>query len=345
VVKQGDRTAVGEQLRNPKGRAVLLAAASAAGWGETVEFDNIGLGIALFEHKPGGGTATAVVTVYSGDHVELMTAAPDTGTGNHTLFRQIVAEALGVSQEAVHLVWGDTETVSDDSGVGGSRVTHVHGQAALRAAEQVLGELRELYREPASGFAELADRAVAANGGPVQAVETYTGGQVEESDFCAQTAEVIVDEDTGQIFVRRIVTAHDVGQIINPLYHQGQIDGGVIQGLGYALMEELQFDQGQVTTLHLGDYKIPNMADIPELVTVLVPGGEGPSPYAAKAIGEHSNSAVAAAIANAVADAVGVRIFDLPITAEKVFNALRAKEQEQEQEPSPPAPRVPGLFD
>jgi CO/xanthine dehydrogenase Mo-binding subunit len=144
------------------------------------------------------------------------------------------------------------------------------------------------------------------------------------TSFCAQAAEVEVDPDTGQITVRKIVTAHDVGTI-NPLTHQGQIEGGLIQGLGYALMEELRTQDGHISTLSLGEYKIPTMPDIPELHTVLLEPAPGPAPYQSKGIGESSNTPVAAAIANAVFDAVGVRILDLPITAEKVFAALQAR--------------------
>jgi CO/xanthine dehydrogenase Mo-binding subunit len=145
------------------------------------------------------------------------------------------------------------------------------------------------------------------------------------TSFCAQVAEVEVDPDTGQITVQKIVTAHDVGTILNPMTHQGQIEGGLIQGLGYALMEELLIEDGHISTLSLGDYKIPTMPDIPELVTVLLESGPGPAPYQSKGIGESSNTPVAAAIANAVFDAVGVRLTDLPLSAEKVFAALQAK--------------------
>jgi CO/xanthine dehydrogenase Mo-binding subunit len=145
------------------------------------------------------------------------------------------------------------------------------------------------------------------------------------TSFCAQVAEVEVDPDTGLVTVKKIVTAHDVGTILNPLTHQGQIEGGMIQGLGYALMEELMTEDGQISTLSLGDYKLPTIHDIPKLVTVLLDPGPGPAPYQSKGIGESSNIPVAAAIANAVADAVGARIMDLPITAEKVFAALNAK--------------------
>ena len=167
-------------------------------------------------------------------------------------------------------------------------------------------------------FHELAARAVATLGHPIVGEMTTTAAEPEVTAYCAQVAEVEVDPDTGQVTVHRIVTAHDVGTIINPLDHQGQIDGAVMQGLGYALMEGLHADEGRITTLSLGEVKIPTMQDIPTLITVLVesPGGEGP--FQGKAIGENPISPVAPAIANAVYDAVGVRIQDLPITAEKV---------------------------
>src|SRR3990170_1457882 len=143
--------------------------------------------------------------------------------------------------------------------------------------------------------------------------------------ICAQVAEVEVDPETGKMRLHRFVTAHDVGTIINPITHQGQIDGGVVMGLGQALMEELVMESGQVTNLSLGDYKLPTAADIPELKTVLVHSSGGVAPYEGKAIGEFANNSPPAAIANAVADAVGVRLFELPITAEKIYYALKEK--------------------
>ena len=139
-------------------------------------------------------------------------------------------------------------------------------------------------------------------------------------------AEVAVDPATGQVTVTRFTTAHDVGTIINPIGHQGQIDGGLIQGLGFALMEELRTEDGRISTLSLGDFKLPTIRDIPPLTTVLLEDQVGPGPFRAKAIGEGSISPVAAAIANAVADACGVRVMDLPITAEKVYFTLKKRE-------------------
>ena len=134
-----------------------------------------------------------------------------------------------------------------------------------------------------------------------------------------------LDPETGEITILRIVSAHDVGTIINPLMHQGQIAGGTVQALGFALTEEIIVEDGRVVTTTLADYKIPNIKDIPPLETVLLDAQGGTGPYGAKAIGEHPLSNIAPAIANAIHDAVGVRITDLPLTSEKVFRALQAK--------------------
>ena len=142
------------------------------------------------------------------------------------------------------------------------------------------------------------------------------------TSFTAQVAEVAVDPETGAVQLLRFTTAHDVGKVLNPVDHQGQIEGAVMQGIGYALSEELVVDEGRVTSVSFGDYKIPNMQDIPALHTIILESESGPGPYNARGIGENPIGPVAPAIANAVADAVGVRIKDLPITAEKVYRAL-----------------------
>ena len=144
------------------------------------------------------------------------------------------------------------------------------------------------------------------------------------TSFCAQVAEVGVDPETGRVRIHRLVTIHDVGTILNPITHQGQIDGGVIQGMGLGLLEETPMVDGHIAALHMGDFKIPTFGDVPSLQTVLLEEQAGPAPYQGKAIGEIPNVPTAAAIANAVHDAIGVRLFDLPITAEKVFSALRS---------------------
>ena len=138
-----------------------------------------------------------------------------------------------------------------------------------------------------------------------------------------QVAEVEVDRETGQVAVKNFTTAHSTGTIINPLMHQGQIDGGVVTAIGYALMEQLVIEQGKVVTTNFGENKIPSIRDIPPLKTVIQEFPVGNGPYGGMSIGEPPVLVAAAAIANAVHDAVGVRIYDLPITAEKVLTALQ----------------------
>ena len=141
--------------------------------------------------------------------------------------------------------------------------------------------------------------------------------------FAAQVAEVAVDPETGEVRLLNFTTAHDAGVVVNPIGHQGQINGGVVSGICYALMEEVQVEDGRVTTLSFGDYKMPTIRDIPPLTTVLLESEHGDGPYRIRGIGEAPCTPVAPAIANAVEDAVGVRIRDLPITAEKVYTALK----------------------
>ena len=161
---------------------------------------------------------------------------------------------------------------------------------------------------------------------PLSAKGENTANQPNDvTGFVAHFAEVEVDRETGQVRLRRIVTAHDVGTVINPILHQGQIEGGLIQALGQAMSEQIVLKEGAVITAHLGDYKLPTIMDIPELETVLLPGGIGPAPFETAAIGEMSNVAVPAAITNAVFDAVGVRLVELPVSAEKVLEGMSEK--------------------
>ena len=263
------------------------------------------------------------------------------GTGTYTILRQIVAEELQVPLQSIRVQVWDTDGVPFDTGVGGSRVTRVAGQAAYQAA-------REASREMCITAAELLawpEEALTLRGADVIRQDTGDShpwaallqrrgepvvgkGSVQDmhpspvTSFTAQVAEVAVDPETGAVQLLRFTTAHDVGQVLNPMDHQGQIEGAVMQGIGYALSEELVVDEGRVTTVSFGDYKIPNMQDIPVLHTVILASESGPGPYNARGIGENPSGPVAPAIANAVADAVGVRIKDLPITAEKVYRAL-----------------------
>jgi putative selenate reductase molybdopterin-binding subunit len=330
LLEDGDHLANGHHLEHVRATETLEAALKASHWAEPRPGPWIGRGVAMTHRHIGVGFTNARVRLEAKGKVILSTALPDTGTGAPLVLRQIVAEVLGVSLEDVGIELATTDDFTTDSGVGGSRVTHTGGRAAYHAAEKLKERIQAEATAlgiPASSLAGVAE-AAAREGRTLEASHFYDAkSHAAVTSFTAQVAEVAVDPQTGQVTVRRFTTAHDVGTIINPIGHQGQIEGGLVQGLGFALMEEMRTEDGRISTLSLGDVKLPTIRDIPPLTTVLLHEPVGPGPFNAKAIGESSISPVAPAIANAVADACGVRILDLPITAEKVYFALRAREE------------------
>jgi len=341
VMREGDASPVGHHWQKIRAVETLVAAAKAADIDQPKP-PNTGRGMAMTDLVQGAGRFAAKIGVSGDGRPQLHMAFWDTGTGSHTVLRQMVAEELTVEVAEVEIVLEDTAHMPYSSGSGGSRVTYTAGQAVVGAAQALRGKLIEA----ASPLLDAPEELVSLENGRLVAlgrsmsiaeVISRTGGDgltgeasvtsetPELTSFCTQVAEVHVDPETGEITVNKIVTAHDTGTILNPLNHQGQVEGGLIQGLGYALMEELKLEDGQISTLSFGDYKIPTSADVPLMETVLVQGDAGPAPYESKGIGESSNIPVAGAIANAVYDAVGVRITDLPVTADKVLAALKAK--------------------
>jgi CO/xanthine dehydrogenase Mo-binding subunit len=322
----------------------LQAALNAAGW-KAPKRANYGRGVAMYERGTGAGKVWVNLAAELDGTFTVFTVAGDQGTGLQTVLCQTVAAEMAVPYENVRCRIGATSDVSYsvDVGFGGSRSTNINSAAAFQAA----GELRKKLKAQAAAalgcteeqidyqrgkFSAKGVKAkptslidvVKAAGGPVTvSVETEVPRKGSSTSFIAQVAEVEVDRETGRVKLNKFVTAHDVGTIINPLGHQGQIDGEAIMAIGSGLMEELTHEQGKVTTTNLGEYKIPNILDIPKFKTVLVKGKNGPGPYEAKGIGEHANVTPPAAICNAVADACGVRLFDVPVTAEKVYEALR----------------------
>ena len=329
MLKDGDLLANGHHLEHVRATETLEAALKASHWSEPKP-RWIGRGVAMTHRHIGVGFTNARVRLETKGNVIVSTALPDTGTGAPLVLRQIVAEVLDLTLDEVEIELATTDDFTTDSGVGGSRVTHTGGRAAYHAAEKLKEQIQAEAKKlgiPADSLAAVA-QAVARSGRTLEASHFYEAkSHSAVTSFTAQVAEVAVDPQTGQVTVRHFTTAHDVGTIINPIGHQGQIEGGLIQGLGYALMEEMKTEGGRISTLSLGDVKLPTIQDIPPLTTVLLEDSVGPGPFNAKAIGEGSISAVAPAIANAVADACGVRILDLPITAEKIYFALRATEQ------------------
>lgn len=347
ALRDGETSPGGMHWKDMLAPEVLEGAVAASNWGQPKP-PHVGRGLALIHRHVGAGESHTRVRLTEDGQVELVSGAPDAGPGVHTVMQQVAAEQLTIPLDQVSIRVGSTDEVPFDPGQGASRHTHIAGQSTLRGADELAGRLKAALAQemgwsedevvlddgafqwgdqPVVPFAEAARLAVSANGGPIDFVATYSKSHSEQETFIAQIAEVEVDPDTGAYKVLSLVTSHDTGTLINPNGAEGQIEGGIIQGFGFATMEELQFADGRVVNPNFGEYKIPTVADVPDLKMVLLQDNVvGPGPYNAKSVGEHSLIPTAAAIGNAIYDAVGVRITSTPMTAEKVYQALRERE-------------------
>ena len=343
-LREGEADAVGHELHSVRFREVLQGALDAAGWKKRKK-RNYGRGIALSGRHISGGDTGVVLCADADGGFSILSPSIDQGSGTHTILRQLVADEMNVPLDQVRVVVGDTDTAPRDSGMRASRMTYVAGNAIMQACEKLRQRLLDRAArmlECSVDEVEFADGRFTLRSDPgqqislrrllAQASEPLEATVYEDypypediSYICAQVAEVEVDPDTGAVRVHRVVSAHDVGTIINPITHQGQIDGATIMGMGQGMMEELVMDGGKVTNNNLGDYKMPSVKDIPELKTVLIKSTGGVGPLDSKPIGEFANNGPPAAIANAIADAVGVRLFELPVKAENIHQALKQK--------------------
>ena len=326
---------------------VLERAVKASGWKKGGAKKNRGWGIALYERGTPEGKASAAVTLETDGKINVLTGVPDVGPGFYTITQQMMAETLGVSPDRVGVKFEDTDSLPFDPGTGGSKQTNTSGHAVYKAAREVREKLLALAaRELGCNLEEVQQQAnkliapgrkavtienmialaVRENGGPLFHLTMYEPKDMPKvTGFAAQVAEVEIEPTTGAINVVTLTSVHDTGTVLNHLTLTGQIEGGIITGLGFALMEENPMVDGKITTLTLGDAKLPCIQDVPPLTTILVESPTGPTPFGGKSIAENPNVPTAAAIANAIADACGVRIFDLPLTAEKVYWGLRGR--------------------
>jgi CO/xanthine dehydrogenase Mo-binding subunit len=345
LLRDGEPTPFGQKLQGIVVRETLQKAVEVAGW-RKAKGKNIGRGVAVYERPSGAGKSGAAITIEWDGKVSVNLGVPDVGPGIHTVVQQIVSEELNIDRACVKIRVSDTDNSPYDSGTGGSKSTNSVGTAAYQAVSEVKAKIISLAAarigcsgddiKPAAGlyavagrkdmsFTELMKLAVEQNGGALTHLSIYEPARAPITSFATQIAEVEVDPGTGKVKVTKFATVHDSGTVLNHLSYQGQIDGGVVTGVGFALMEDNSLVDGKMPTANLGEFKMASVADVPKLTTVLMESPAGPIPYRGKAIAEIPNVPTAAAIANAVADAVGVRIFDLPITAEKVFAALNNK--------------------
>lgn len=290
-------------------------------------------------------TSAALVTMNEDGSATVASAACDMGTGARTALVQIVADELGVPLDMVHIGAVDTDLTPIDAGAHASRTLFMAGNACRAAAADVREQLLAVAAselEVDTADLELDQgvirvRGVAEKSTTVQAVAhgVYLKGrqflgrgvapQTNEPPFGAQFVEVEVDTETGVVEIVKVVAAHDVGRAINPVIVEGQIEGALQQGLGFTLMEDVPLDPetGSPKTVTLADYRMPSAGWMPPTEVILVEEAGPTGPFGAKGCGEMGLGPTAAAVANAIYDAVGVRITTLPITSERVLAALK----------------------
>jgi putative selenate reductase molybdopterin-binding subunit len=309
-----------------------------------------GLGMAVCMHGtaiPGLDMGAASIKINDDGSFNVLVGATDLGTGSDTVLAQIAAETLGAPLEDIIIHSSDTDFTPFDTGAYASSTTFISGGAVRKAALQVRAQILEraalMLNTITEGMTLQSRQVCAQDGQSVSLAEIALHSLHSENQrqimatashmtshspppFAAQYAEVEVDTETGQITVKKLVMAADCGTAINPVTAQAQIEGGMAQALGYAISEEMPYDEnGCVLVNRFGDYHIFQADEMPELEAILVPTYEPSGPFGAKAVAEIPMDGVAPAVANAVYDAVSVRIRELPLTPERVWQALRAK--------------------
>lgn len=247
-------------------------------------------------------------------------AGADCGQGNHTVVVQMAAEALGIPLERVKLIASDTALMGGSGSASASRLTYMAGNAIRGAAEKALTAWRNEDRPAVGEHVYLAPKTTPLDPETGQGKPNFAYGYV------AQAAFVAVDTETGQVKVERFISADDVGKAINPQQVTGQIEGGAVQALGYAMQEEWKTQEGRVLTDRLSTYLIPTVLDVPDqmdAIIVEVPDPNGP--FGARGMAEMPYLPAAAAVCAAVYDATGVRFDEFPLTPERVWRGLKGK--------------------
>jgi CO/xanthine dehydrogenase Mo-binding subunit len=323
-----------------------------------------GIGVGCMHYGIGYGfsrqdISSATVEICEDGSVICRCGEVDYGQGSDTIFCQILAEELGIKYDEVQLITADTFATPNAGPTSASRVTYVTGQAVLKAAravkktigsvaEDILGHKDLVFEDNTIRsesqpevnilFSELARKC---HLGGYQIVETawhdnttkdvdHDTGQGDAYaiySYAAQLAEVEVDTETGKVEVLRVVAAHDVGKALNPSNVEAQIEGGIAQGVGYALEEEIRQPGGIIENKSLVDYMIPTSMDVPIIESHIIEIPVSSGPYGAKGVGEPALIPTAPAILNAICNALDVRITDLPANLENLHRLIRKKEK------------------
>jgi selenium-dependent xanthine dehydrogenase len=363
ALRVGSVTVTGQELRESVGlletidRVLETKEALAAtdpvppgrrrGWGVACAYKNVGLGSGVPD------SAGAEVELFEDGLAQVRAGAAEVGQGMITVLAQIVAEELGVEYSKVDVLVGDTDLTPDGGPTTASRQSYVTGNATRLAARKLRDTLAQAVSEEldtspdALAFAHAsvaapngqsislvrAIRLAKAQGFSLTVSEIYTPpqtvplGQKGDAHFAygfgTQAIEVEVDITDGTVRVLRVIAAHDVGSTLNPTGVEGQVEGGIVMGLGFALKEDFTMREGIPQKTTLTRYKIPTTRDMPEMTSINVEHPTAEGPYGAKGIGELTSIAATPAITNAIHDAVGVRIKSLPATPEVILSALK----------------------
>ncbi|MCL5046292.1 MAG: xanthine dehydrogenase family protein molybdopterin-binding subunit [Actinobacteria bacterium] len=355
VLREGDRLPTGQPAHGVGIEECLRRVAAELKWGEKPG-PGRGKGIACTAKNTKTPSGSAAYVSFNQDGTAgVLTSSVEIGQGVRTIMAQIAAEELGVPVERVNVSFPDTDTTPFDASTTSSRTTFHMGNAVRAAARNVKEQLAQLAAfnwncapedvSVGEGRVSLRDdpgksltyhallRGCYGAGGSVLGNGFYYPRADEDGGmwsapsvfwmYGAQGAEVEVDQETGQVRVLKLVAAHDVGRAINPVTCSGQIEGGAVHGLGTSVYEEVIVENGRVLNANFHDYKLPTAMDLPEVVPIIVEAAHKDGPYGAKGVGEPVLAPTAPAIANAVEAATGVRIQELPLTPERVFQALR----------------------
>ncbi len=350
LLRNGRPQATGTVMKDAAIDKVLERVAARMGWEKPFDRGSgttrRGRGVAIgFKASISPTTSVAIVNLYADGSCALYSSTVDMGQGSDTAMAQIVSEVLGIPIEVITVVHPDTDVTPYDMATLGSRSTYHMGNAVRRAAEDARDKLMAMAREvglsaETTPIPDVFRKKYGMQAGNIVGtgsfIPTYTPTDHETGQSDNVTpfwmvggtgAEVEVDTETGQVRVARLINVADVGTPINPRIVEAQLSGAAIMQLGFTMSEQMTFSAGQCTNASLAAYKIPGMLDIPVAVeNEAVDSMEHGGPFGAKGVGETGTFGVSPAIANAIDDAVGVRLTSLPLTAEAVYRALREKQ-------------------
>jgi CO/xanthine dehydrogenase Mo-binding subunit len=353
LLHEGRPQATGQIVQDAKLEAVLDRVAERLNWGKSLEHGTgpvrHGRGIAFaIKAVISPTTSVANITIAADGSATLYCGTVDMGQGSDTAMAQIVGEVLDIPAPSVKIVPRDTDVTPYDMGTLGSRSLFHMGHAVRLAAQDARDKIKALARdvgEPEGSnipLPELFKKKYGMQAGNIVGTGSYkpdyvppdpaTGLTPNVTPFwmCAASgAEVEVDTETGHVRIARLITVVDCGRPLNPKIVETQISGAALMQLGFTMFEKMHIDGGQVTNASLADYKIPGILDVPavmenEAIDSVQPNG----PFGAKGVGETATFCCGPAIANAIDDACGVRLTELPLNAEAVFRAIRAQQNQ-----------------